>query len=530
MVGASRPYKEPFQSTWQFFHVRVDPTARQNCKASFQQPRPFCHVQRNEKNLKVAIIGAGWAGLAAAVTATQAGHNAIVFEATHAYGGRARGLKGLKNCTLPDGTPITLDNGQHILIGAYTDTLRLMRQVGVNPDTALLSLPMTLMFPDGLGLQFKNWPTPLDALGGILGARGWSATDKWSLLRAALGWQLDGFSCAVDLSVADLCRALTPKIKAELIEPLCVSALNTPAERASAPVFLRVLRDALFGVQGGSRLLLSQVDLSALFPDAAAVWLQQHGGQVRLGQRVQRLQIQSDTQEGLLPGSRQGDRQEGLPGHLQENWQGMRQTDGWLVDGEAFDAVILATSASNAALALMDNAQAAINTIAYKIPQRVQTTQTLRFQMQQWATLCQALRFENIATVYAWAADARLAQPMLTLRHSALYPAQFVFDRGQLGGPAGLLAFVVSAAEGDKAGLQTQVLAQAQVQLGLQLQAVQTVVEKRATFACTPGLQRPPTHIAPGLFACGDYVAGPYPATLEGAVRSGMAAARALGS
>ena len=68
--------------------------------------------------------------------------------------------------------------------------------------------------------------------------------------------------------------------------------------------------------------------------------------------------------------------------------------------------------------------------------------------------------------------------------------------------------------------LQAQVLAQAHAQLGLQLQPVQTVVEKRATFACTPALVRPPQTIAPGLFACGDYVEGPYPATLEGAVRS----------
>jgi len=56
------------------------------------------------------------------------------------------------------------------------------------------------------------------------------------------------------------------------------------------------------------------------------------------------------------------------------------------------------------------------------------------------------------------------------------------------------------------------------------------VVEKRATFACTPQLQRPATRIAPALLACGDYVAGPYPATLEGAVRSGVQAARALTS
>ena len=112
-------------------------------------------------------------------------------------------------------------------------------------------------------------------------------------------------------------------------------------------------------------------------------------------------------------------------------------------------------------------------------------------------------------------------------RNSAA-PAQFVFDRGQLGGPQGLLAFVISASRGDRDDLQDQVLTQARDQLGLNLQAIQTVIEKRATFACTPGLQRPPTRVAPGLLACGDYIEGPYPATLEGAVRSGLAAAAML--
>ena len=83
-------------------------------------------------------------------------------------------------------------------------------------------------------------------------------------------------------------------------------------------------------------------------------------------------------------------------------------------------------------------------------------------------------------------------------------------------------AFVISACEGDRAWLERQVCAQAAEQLGLQdVQPLQTVVEKRATFACTPGLQRPAMDVAPGLRACGDYVEGPYPATLEGAVRSG---------
>lgn len=431
--------------------------------------------------MKLAIIGAGWAGLAAAVTATQCGHVTTVFEASNAVGGRARSLNSSKSLQLPNGQSTRLDNGQHILIGAYTETLQLMRAVGLVPDDLLLNLPLTLRFPDGLGLAFKDWPTPLDALGGIMTAPGWSVADKTHLLRAAVAWQVKGFTCEADLSVAQLCHGLTPRVNGELIEPLCVSALNTPAHEASGQVFLRVLRDALFGVSGGSRLLLPKVDLSALFPNAAVNWLNQHRSEVRLGQRVQEL---------------------------------AQQAAHWQVNGEPFDAVILATSPGEAVRLVARHAQTA--------------SQVDGAQLTAWLNACHALQFEPIATVYAWAEGAYLDQPMLALRSTEAQPAQFVFDRGQLGDASGLLAFVVSAARGDRATLEAQVLAQAQSQLGISLQTIQTVVEKRATFACTPALQRPPARLLRGLLACGDYIAGPYPATLEGTVRSGIAAARTI--
>ena len=427
--------------------------------------------------MNIAIIGAGWAGIAAAVQAIAAGHQVRLFEASHSVGGRARAVAG----TLPDGTPITLDNGQHILIGAYLETLRLLKQVGVDTDAALLRLPLTLRFPDGACLCFPRWPSPLDALGGILGAHGWTAADKWSLLRQALRWRLSGFACVANLTVRDLCQDLSPRVLAELITPLCVSALNTPAHEASAQVFLRVMQDALFGAAGGSNLLLPRIDLNELFPAAGLRYLLARGAQVQLGTRIDALRAQGAQ---------------------------------WQVAGQCFDAVILASGARDAVRLLDASADSA--------------EAEHRRQMQRWCSVAQGLHFEAIATVYAWSADASLAAPMLNLRSDTRSPAQFVFDRGQLGGPAGLLAFVVSASNTDRATLQTHVLAQAQAQLGLCLQPVQTIVEKRATFACAPALLRPAQHIAPGLLACGDYVAGPYPATLEGAVRSGVAAVAAL--
>jgi len=423
--------------------------------------------------VRVAIVGAGWAGCAAAVGVTRLGHQVTLFEASRTAGGRARRVAASGS-----GQPLALDNGQHILIGAYSETLRLMADLGVDVNACLRRLPLNLQFPDGSGLKLPHLPTPLDAFVGILGAPGWSWADKLSLLKLAVSWQRKGFQCAPGLSVTDLCRGLAPTAMTSLIEPLCVSALNTPAHRACGQVFLRVLRDALFSAGGSSNLLLPRVDLSALLPDAVLAWLADQGSPARLGCRVQRI---APTASG---------------------WQVTTDTDA------AFDRVLLACPSHEAARLVEDSGVAA----------------------DSWLAQARGLQHEALTTVYAHAPRARLRQPMLALHSGAAEPAQFVFDRGQLGGPTGLLAFVISASQGDSATLTRQVLAQAARQLGLTtLKSVQTIVEKRATFACTPSLQRPAIEVAVGLLACGDYIDGPYPATLEGAVRSGQAAALAIG-
>lgn len=130
-------------------------------------------------------------------------------------GGRARRV----DVAWPQGGTLRLDNGQHILIGAYTETLQLMTDLGLNLDKALLRLPLTLRFPDGSGLAFRRLPAPLDAFAAIVRARGWSWRDRLSLLREATRWQLSGFRCAPDLSVAQLGAGLTATVMASLIEP-----------------------------------------------------------------------------------------------------------------------------------------------------------------------------------------------------------------------------------------------------------------------------------------------------------------------
>jgi hydroxysqualene dehydroxylase len=432
--------------------------------------------------MRVLIAGAGWAGLACAIELVKAGHKATVLEASRAVGGRARSL----NVTLPDGSETTLDNGQHILIGAYSEALRLMREVGVNPQDVLHRIPLTLRFPNGDALALPDWEKPLikglDVAWGVLQARGWSWADKLSLLRAAALWRLKGFECEPQVSVAQLCQGITAPVMQMLIEPLCVSALNTPADRASGQVFLRILRDSLFAVSaedmGSSNLLLPKDDLGKLFPQAATEWLAQRGCAVRFGHRLTKFESLSNSEHSAYISCRE-------------------EPD--LI--EKYDAIVIATPPVEAARIARLSGHAA------------------------WAGSADALQHEAITTVYAHSPDAKLPCPIMTLKSSATAPAQFVFDRGALTGHPGILAFVVSASHGDAATIEQQVIQQGREQLHIpQLQALQTITDKRATFACTPGLQRPVAQIAPGILACGDYVDGPYPSTLEGAVRSGVAA------
>lgn len=428
---------------------------------------------------RLAVIGGGWAGLAAAVRAVQAGAHATLFEMAQQLGGRARSVP------LPLAGATALDNGQHILVGAYRRTLELMHTVGAAEHEVLHRTPLVLRYADGRGLALPRGPAWIAFVRAVAACNGWDWSDRSALIRAAAGWALDRFRCDPALTVDALCRTLPTAVRQLLIDPLCVAALNTPAREASAQVLLRVLRDALFAGRGGADLLLPRRPLGEVLPQPAARWLAARGGVVRLGQRITGI--------------------EAVGGHNVQAPQ-------WRIDGESFDGVVLAVPAAEAARLVARLAPA-------------------------WAARAQALRYEPIATVYLECAGARLPAAMTALVEGPSAPAQFAFDHGALGGAAGRFAFVVSGAapwvERGSGALAAAVLDQARSAMPAGTwptapRVLKVLVERRATFRCTPGLDRPPAAIAPGLVAAGDYVEGPYPATLEGAVRAGEAAAAAL--
>jgi squalene-associated FAD-dependent desaturase len=416
---------------------------------------------------QVAVVGGGWAGCAAALTLAEAGIPVTLYEASRTLGGRARAV---------DFENITLDNGQHILLGAYEQTLQLIQRLSPPADqNGLWRLPLTLDQPPEFRLACPRLPAPLHLLAGLLGARGLDWREKLAAARWAHG-VLRNTDTPNTLTVSQFTRSQPEKLRRLLWHPLCVSALNTSPETASAQVFADVIRAAFGGRTHHSDLLLPRRDLTTLFPAPAAARLRELGSAVRLSSRVTSLDA-------------------------------------------AGDAVTLETHASKARYShvILAVAPRHLVGLAATVPELASTARDVA-----------AYGYQPIATGYVQYAPAfRLDRPLLALSEG---PAQFVFDRGQSHGQSGLLAYVASAAS----GLAADWLDRAEGQLRRIVQSGspiwrRSIVEKQATFACTPDMARPPVITAhPRLFLAGDYTAGPFPATLESATRSGVQSAGAL--
>jgi squalene-associated FAD-dependent desaturase len=424
--------------------------------------------------MNVAVIGGGYAGMAAAVTLAERRVPVTVFEAAKTLGGRARRVEQ---------RDLALDNGLHILIGAYRETLRLMRLVGADPDKLLLRLPLTWQIHGRFMLKAAGLPAPLHLLAGLMAASGAPFRERLSAARFIFRMRRQGYRLQQDATVEWLLdrHGQGGQMGNLLWRPLCVSALNTPPATASAQVFLNVLRDSLDTGRAASDLLLPRVDLSRLFPEPAADFVRANGGTVLTGQRVTGI----DERDGSFTVH--------------------------CADGErAFSHVVCALPPYHAGAFLVG-----ISALA------------------EIAEAVEGLAYQPIYSVYIqYPRAVRLPAPMLGFESALL---QWAFDRGALGGQHGVIGAVISAEGAHQDLAQDELAHLVHQELQQQLGALpepswsRVIAEKRATFACTPGLKRPESRTPLRNFLlAGDYVASDYPGTLESAVRSGISAARMI--
>jgi len=437
-----------------------------------------------EDGAPVAIIGGGYAGCAAAVTLASRGVPCVLHEAATVLGGRARRVTR-------DG--FRLDNGQHLLLGAYARTLDLVARTGggAYARRPLSIAPFAPGQRDALTLLARRAPGRLGVLVGLLAARGLTLRERLSNLAWFRGVERAGFVRPPKETVAQLLSPLPPRVARLLWEPLNLAALNTPAPAASAQVFCNVLKAAFAGRGDDCDFVLPTTDLSALLPEPAASYVRANGGRVVTQSRAQVLGADRASAT-IVAGGR----------------------------AHAVRAVIVAVGPHQVAHAFAPEALAARPDVAAAIG------------------AVEALDYEPLVT--AWLGyPARVAMPGPIARLDD-DPGQWVLDRPDVlaGGArpdvAQMLSVVISAT-GPHTAMPHDALARAvDAQLRRLAPALAPcawsfiVAEKRATYACRPGRARPAgPRLAPGLYLAGDYVDENFPATLEAAVRTGIAAAEA---
>ena len=435
--------------------------------------------------MKLAVVGAGWAGLSAAVTLKSLGVEVTVFEAAPITGGRARRV---------DDTQMgAIDNGQHLLLGAYTETLALMQTLHPKQSIHEFIFRQALHLESADGAFRLKAPAliaPFHTLAGLLSARGLTWQDRWRALNMMFTLKRNQWQAPATTSVAQLLNQhqQSARLCRHLWIPLCLASLNTATDQACAQLFLNVLRDSLDAPRAHSDMLIPKVDLTTLWPQAAADTVT-----MRYRHIVREI---TPTAAAVL------------------------------IDGEGFEGCILATPPYACA--------------------RILKPETPTEQSDQLFGQLNAFSYRAIATltlqlVSRW----DLPQPLMLLDEDATrgHVGQWVFKRPQA---SDQFTVVISDAEDylkhDRAQfierIGAQIREQAQRHPDLRhaghalMPAIKThrlIVEKRATFAAVPGLQRPSNQSPwPRLSLAGDWTDTGYPAVLEGAVRSGKQAAQVL--
>ena len=425
--------------------------------------------------MKVVIVGGGWAGLTAAVQLIKNNISVSVLEASRQLGGRARLIKFGKN---------RLDNGQHIMLGAYKNLLHLLKDINVREAQVLKRLPLDLKL---LGknetcfqLRTGNLPAPAHLLTGLLSARGFSLMDRATVLRAIVSMRLAGFNIEPDIPLQEYLNHLgqTKKAIQYLWQPLCISILNTPIETASTEIFLKVIRDAFFGNKSDSEMLLPVNNLGACFPDPAMDYIEQNNGNIQLGSRVDSLKISNNSITGVVSNNK-------------------------ILKA---DNVILATAPEH----------------AVKLINSIKVLDPVTAMLEKLESL-------PITTLYL-----RYDEPVSLNRDFVGFTdchTQWLFDRDRLTGDTGILAAVISG-PGEHMKMTIEELTEV---ITKEISdhypmfpapiATKLIREKKATIASSVGINKhriKNESPVKGLWFAGDYTDTGYPSTLEGAVRSGL--------
>jgi squalene-associated FAD-dependent desaturase len=438
----------------------------------------------------VIVIGAGFAGLSAAVRCAQRGARVLVLEARARLGGRATAFPDRETGEL-------VDNGQHVLLGCYTETLAFLRDIGASDHVSVQpQLRVTMIDRHGIRSRLTCptfLPPPLHLLAGVFE---WEALD-WRDRVSAIGMatpiklarrELQPGAKRKAASTGETVESFlirngqTGRIREMLWNPLALAALNQQPDRASAPTFARVLGEMFGDDPKAAAIVLPTKPLHLMYAEPARRYIENHGGTVSTGSPA-KLQLESDATFGVT-----------ADGH---RWSAKHVISAvpWVAFADLFEIVPAPLTDVVDRARKMDSCP--------------------------------------IVTVNLWFNRRIIDEPFIGLPGRVM---QWVFDKRLVfGDDASYLSLVSSGADSIVSRTNDELIQLAHQELYEAMPDVRTaqllratvVREPRATFSLAPGQPaRPSTDTGVrGFSLAGDWIDTALPATIESAVRSGNRAA-----
>jgi len=436
-------------------------------------------TDKHNQSPVIIIAGGGWSGLATAVKLISEGYKVRLIEASPDLGGRARTVTT---------NNMQLDNGQHILLGAYANTLKLTKLLNLNESDLFSRKSLDLKIQDKhncFHIKAASLPNPLHMLSALMFAKGISVKEKILISQCWLFMLAKRFKIKQDISVLNYLKQhkQTNNLIKFFWEPLCIGALNTQTNKASIQVFLAVLKYSFTQKSSHSDILLPKKCLDDLLPAPAKEFINNNGGQVSTGVRL--LEIQTNNQ--MIHNIKTSEN------HLQ------------------CEHLVLATPYQQ----------------TLKLLSAIPEQSTLVSKLQK-------LNAEPISTLYLqYPETVAINNDMIGLVDTM---TQWLIDRKSCGQP-GLIAAVISASgthsDMDKQTLTKMIISEIKTLFPDWPEPISTklIREKHATFSCHTEINhlRPISgNIGQNIWLAGDYTDTGLPATIEGAVSSGLECASKL--
>jgi zeta-carotene desaturase len=440
----------------------------------------------------VVVVGAGFAGLSAAVRLTRKGARVLVLDARGRLGGRATAFPDRETGEL-------VDNGQHVLLGCYRETFEFLREIGASGNVARQRLlRVSMVDPEGhrSRLECPDLPAPIHLLAGVLEWDALAWRDRLSILHMAgplrrakrerrPGAREIAASPGETVESWLIRNGQTPRLCQMLWEPLALAALNQPIDHAAAPVFARVLAEMFGSDQSAATIVLPSTPLHVMYAEPARELIERHGGAVRTG----------------------------APATVEVH--------------DGFDARVTAAGETW-------TAPAVISAVPWFALSPLVTGE--RAALDPVLARAGTMQSSPIVSVHLWFDRDVVDEAFIGLPGRTM---QWVFDkRAMAGGGVGAVSLVSSGAAPLLEQTNAELITTAREELASALPEARsaallraTVIrEPRATFSLAPGQPaRPPAATAVrGFYLAGDWTDTGLPATIEGAVRSGHRAADAV--